>query len=125
MLFSIRGARQTVDLGTMMGASGFRNSAFVVTLQVHVYAFGSVPLKTYLPDGDIDLSIFLKNATPETRVNWLNELEAALKAEQRRTGASRIGDVSSVSRAEVRPATACTSWSVESIWGDVPLVKLA
>lgn len=52
------------------------------TLQVEAFMFGSVPLKTYLPDGDIDLSVFQAKGT-SLRDSWATRLSALLEAEQR------------------------------------------
>ncbi|CAD6258688.1 unnamed protein product [Miscanthus lutarioriparius] len=46
-----------------------------------VFPFGSVPLKTYLPDGDIDLTLFGPAISDE---NLANEVCAILKLEERR-----------------------------------------
>lgn len=32
-------------------------SSFFMSMHLQVFPFGSVPLKTYLPDGDIDLTV--------------------------------------------------------------------
>jgi DNA polymerase sigma len=69
-------------------------------LQVTAYMFGSVPLKTYLPDGDIDLSIFTTEGS--IRDTWALRLQDKLEEEQRNSSALfRIGDVQ-VINAEVR-----------------------
>jgi len=67
--------------------------------------FGSVPLKTYLPDGDIDMAVFqLRGAS--VRDTWTTRLSAVLEAEARLTRpAFRVKDVQ-VIHAEVRPAGA-------------------
>lgn len=64
--------------------------------------FGSVPLKTYLPDGDIDMAVFqLRGAS--VRDTWTTRLSAVLEAEARLTRpAFRVKDVQ-VIHAEVRP----------------------
>ncbi|KAJ6847112.1 uncharacterized protein M6B38_284895 [Iris pallida] len=46
-----------------------------------VFTFGSVPLKTYLPDGDIDLTAFSNNES--LKDNWANEVRDALENEER------------------------------------------
>ena len=51
-------------------------------VQVEAYMFGSVPLKTYLPDGDIDLAVF-QGKGPRLRDMWTSELSALLEAEGR------------------------------------------
>lgn len=48
-------------------------------MQVTASMFGSVPLKTYLPDGDIDLSIFTKDTG--IRNTWTTQLQARLEDE--------------------------------------------
>eukprot|EP00897_Mesotaenium_endlicherianum_P001132 jgi/Mesen1/11019/ME000098S10414 len=45
-----------------------------------VYPFGSVPLKTYLPDGDIDLTAF--SLIPHVKDTWANEVRAILEQEE-------------------------------------------
>lgn len=53
--------------------------------------FGSVPLRTYLPDGDIDLSIFCPDPLKD---GWAPKLHARLEEEQRNAHAPfKIGDV--------------------------------
>ena len=54
--------------------------------------FGSVPLKTYLPDGDIDLALFQKSG-PSIRNSWYKRLADVLEAEQRRPGPCIVRDV--------------------------------
>ena len=63
--------------------------------------FGSVPLKTYLPDGDIDLSVF-QSKGPSLQDSWTTKLCHALQAEGRNHQAPyRVRDVQ-VIHAEVR-----------------------
>lgn len=61
-------------------------------MQVAAYTFGSVPLKTYLPDGDIDLSLFQKSGASLKYV-WFDRLKAAFISEQQKTGPTRVSDV--------------------------------
>jgi hypothetical protein len=65
--------------------------------------FGSVPLKTYLPDGDIDLSIFCgPDAAAALKEGWAARLQSVLLAERGRAGAPyEVGDVTLIN-AEVR-----------------------
>lgn len=46
-----------------------------------VFTFGSVPLKTYLPDGDIDLTAFSKNQN--LKDTWANEVRIMLENEEK------------------------------------------
>ncbi|KAK9103860.1 hypothetical protein Sjap_021114 [Stephania japonica] len=46
-----------------------------------VFTFGSVPLKTYLPDGDIDLTAFSENQT--LKETWANEVRIMLENEEK------------------------------------------
>ncbi|GJU70151.1 retrotransposon protein, putative, ty1-copia subclass [Tanacetum coccineum] len=46
-----------------------------------VFTFGSVPLKTYLPNGDIDLSAFSNN--PSLKDLWANEVVNLLETEEK------------------------------------------
>ena len=63
--------------------------------------FGSVPLKTYLPDGDIDLSVFQSKGA-SLQDSWTTKLCHALQAEGRNHQAPyRVRDVQ-VIHAEVR-----------------------
>ncbi|GMH26381.1 hypothetical protein Nepgr_028224 [Nepenthes gracilis] len=72
------------------------------SLGCQVFPFGSVPLKTYLPDGDIDLTAFGDFNLEEALVN----------------------DVYSVLEAEDRnPAAECTVKDVQYISAEVKLVK--
>ena len=64
-----------------------------VALQVEAFMFGSVPLKTYLPDGDIDLAVF-QGKGPKLRDTWNAELSAFLETEGRNTFTQfRVKDV--------------------------------
>lgn len=47
---------------------------------MQVFTFGSVPLKTYLPDGDIDLTVFSNNLS--LKDNWASKVEEILKSEE-------------------------------------------
>eukprot|EP00899_Mesostigma_viride_P015212 jgi/Mesvir1/23692/Mv18645-RA.1 len=68
--------------------------------ETRVFAFGSVPLKTYLPDGDIDLTAF-SNAR-DFRERWASELRTVLEAEERRSDAEfRVKDIQTIN-AEVK-----------------------
>ena len=61
--------------------------------QVEAFMFGSVPLKTYLPDGDIDLSVFQSKGN-SLRDSWTTKLCLVLEDEQRDPCASfRVRDV--------------------------------
>ena len=67
----------------------------VPCVQVKAFMFGSVPLRTYLPDGDIDLAVFQKSGPP-IREFWFKKLGDALEAEQRRSGHCTVRDVQSI-----------------------------
>ena len=71
--------------------------------QVDAFMFGSVPLKTYLPDGDIDLSIFCgPDVAAALKDAWALKLQNVLLAEQANADAPFVvGDVT-VINAEVR-----------------------
>lgn len=58
-------------------------------MQVFAFMFGSVPLRTYLPDGDIDISIFtpLVSSTDPIRESWTTDLLRALEKEGSRRDA--------------------------------------
>ncbi|KAK9809872.1 hypothetical protein WJX72_000706 [[Myrmecia] bisecta] len=69
--------------------------------EVEAFMFGSVPLKTYLPDGDIDLSVFQSKGS-SLRDTWANRLAAVLEDEQHNQHAPlRVRDVQ-VIHAEVK-----------------------
>ncbi|KAK8962448.1 hypothetical protein KSP40_PGU015463 [Platanthera guangdongensis] len=65
-----------------------------------VFTFGSVPLKTYLPDGDIDLTAFSKN--DDLKDTWANEVRLVLENEERSENAEfRVKEVQYI-QAEVK-----------------------
>ncbi|KAL0921802.1 hypothetical protein M5K25_008911 [Dendrobium thyrsiflorum] len=65
-----------------------------------VFTFGSVPLKTYLPDGDIDLTAF--NKDEDMKDNWANEVREVLENEERSESADfRVKEVQYI-QAEVK-----------------------
>jgi hypothetical protein len=73
-----------------------------VLLQTTAFMFGSVPLKTYLPDGDIDVSVF---CTPDTaqalKDMWTTRLQKVIEGEQQNGNAPyEISDIT-VINAEV------------------------
>ncbi|XP_030970235.1 uncharacterized protein LOC115990551 [Quercus lobata] len=53
------------------------SSGFVLILQV--FPYGSVPLKTYLPDGDIDLTTL---SCPSVEDAWVSDVHAVLREEE-------------------------------------------
>ncbi|WJX86815.1 hypothetical protein P8452_69075 [Trifolium repens] len=53
--------------------------------QLQVFTFGSVPLKTYLPDGDIDLTAFCKNQS--LKDNWAHQVRDMLENEEKNENA--------------------------------------
>ncbi|XP_011625756.1 uncharacterized protein LOC18440727 isoform X1 [Amborella trichopoda] len=65
-----------------------------------VFTFGSVPLKTYLPDGDIDLTAFSNN--PNLKDTWANEVREVLESEEKSENAEfRVKEVQYI-QAEVK-----------------------
>ncbi|KAJ6827806.1 uncharacterized protein M6B38_365105 [Iris pallida] len=65
-----------------------------------VFTFGSVPLKTYLPDGDIDLTAFSNNEN--LKETWANEVRDVLENEERSENAEfRVKEVQYI-QAEVK-----------------------
>jgi hypothetical protein len=52
-----------------------------LSFSLQVFTFGSVPLKTYLPDGDIDVAAFGNNE--ELKFNWANLVRDALEREEK------------------------------------------
>jgi hypothetical protein len=86
-------------------------------LQVNAYMFGSVPLRTYLPDGDIDLSVFCaQDVAQPIRDTWAMRLQGVIEQEQSSgTGPYKIGDIT-VINAEVsnrRSSTPC--WTCKQL----------
>ncbi|KAL1211163.1 hypothetical protein V5N11_022760 [Cardamine amara subsp. amara] len=53
--------------------------------QVEIFTFGSVPLKTYLPDGDIDLTAFSPNQN--LKDSWANLVRDMLEKEEKNENA--------------------------------------
>lgn len=65
-----------------------------------VFTFGSVPLKTYLPDGDIDLTAFSRNQN--LKDTWANEVKDMLESEEKNEDAEfRVKEVQYI-QAEVK-----------------------
>ncbi|XP_071705577.1 uncharacterized protein [Rutidosis leptorrhynchoides] len=65
-----------------------------------VFTFGSVPLKTYLPDGDIDLTAFSDN--PNLKDSWATEVRDLLETEEKNENAEfRVKEVQYI-QAEVK-----------------------
>ena len=62
--------------------------------------FGSVPLKTYLPDGDIDLSVFQAKGN-SLRETWATRLCSVLESEEHNPSALFIVKDVQVIHAEV------------------------
>lgn len=71
-------------------------------LQVRVVTFGSVPLKTYLPDGDIDLTAFSKNQN--IKESWAHQVRDMLENEEKNENAEfHVKEVQYI-QAEVCPS---------------------
>ncbi|XP_062154987.1 uncharacterized protein LOC133863032 isoform X5 [Alnus glutinosa] len=65
-----------------------------------VFTFGSVPLKTYLPDGDIDLTAFSENQN--LKDTWAHQVRDMLEREERNENAEfRVKEVQYI-QAEVK-----------------------
>lgn len=57
-----------------------------------MFTFGSVPLKTYLPDGDIDLTSFSKNQS--SKETWAHQVRDMLENEEKNENAEfRVKEV--------------------------------
>ena len=68
---------------------------------IQVFKFGSVPLKTYLPDGDIDLTAFSKNQN--LKETWAHQVRDILENEEKNENAEfRVKEVQYI-QAEVGP----------------------
>jgi hypothetical protein len=69
---------------------------------LQVFTFGSVPLKTYLPDGDIDLTAFSENQN--LKDTWAHQVRDMLEREERNENAEfRVKEVQYI-QAEVCPS---------------------
>ena len=65
-----------------------------------MFTFGSVPLKTYLPDGDIDLTAFSNNQN--LKDTWANQVRDMLENEEKNENAEfHVKEVQYI-QAEVR-----------------------
>ena len=65
-----------------------------------VFTFGSVPLKTYLPDGDIDLTAFSTNQN--LKDTWAHQVRDMLENEEQNENAEfRVKEVQYI-QAEVK-----------------------
>ncbi|KAI4307136.1 hypothetical protein L6164_030355 [Bauhinia variegata] len=83
-----------------------------------VFTFGSVPLKTYLPDGDIDLTAFSNNQN--WKDNWASEVRDILESEEKSKDAEfRVKDVQYI-QAEVK----IVKCLVENIVVDISMNQL-
>ena len=60
-------------------------------VQTVAYIFGSVPLKTYLPDGDIDIAVFQRHGST-SKDTWTARLLHFLEKEQKRRTDFEIKD---------------------------------
>ncbi|EFJ38851.1 hypothetical protein SELMODRAFT_70578, partial [Selaginella moellendorffii] len=84
-----------------------------------VFTFGSVPLRTYLPDGDIDLTAF--SGHQHLQESWANDVRAVLEAEERSKDAEfRVKEVQYI-QAEVVKIIKCL---VENIVVDISFNQL-
>ena len=69
---------------------------------LQVFTLGSVPLKTYLPDGDIDLTAFSNNQN--LKDTWANQVRDMLQSEEKNENAEfRVKEVQYI-QAEVGPS---------------------
>lgn len=78
---------------------------FPPELQVEAFTFGSVPLHTYLPDGDVDISVFalLSGHNDVLKNNWWTQLYPfLLKEAARKDAAFRITDCQAITATEVK-----------------------
>lgn len=67
-----------------------------------MFTFGSVPLKTYLPDGDIDLTAFSKNQN--LKETWAHQVRDILENEEKNENAEfHVKEVQYI-QAEVCPS---------------------
>jgi hypothetical protein len=57
----------------------------MISFCLQVFTFGSVPLKTYLPDGDIDVTAF--STSEDLNETWANLVRDALEREEKSANA--------------------------------------
>uniref|UniRef100_A0A2P2KFE7 Uncharacterized protein MANES_09G116700 n=1 Tax=Rhizophora mucronata TaxID=61149 RepID=A0A2P2KFE7_RHIMU len=82
------------------GVVDYVNRLFISSLGIQVFPYGSVPLKTYLPDGDIDLTAISSPAFEDAMVT---DVYAVLRGEEHNEDAPyEIKDVHHID-AEVFP----------------------
>ncbi|KAE8709430.1 Alpha/beta-Hydrolases superfamily protein [Hibiscus syriacus] len=75
-----------------------------------VFTFGSVPLKTYLPDGDIDLTAFSKNQN--LKDTWAHQVRDMLENEEKNENAEfRVKEVQYIQAEDLK----CTNLSNVSV----------
>lgn len=65
---------------------------------LQVFPYGSVPLKTYLPDGDIDLTVFGGTNVEDTLAD---DIKSVLEEEEKNTAAEFVVKDVQLIRAEV------------------------
>ena len=83
-----------------------------------VFPYGSVPLKTYLPDGDIDLTVF--SGSQHLEDVFVTHVHAVLKGEENNEAARfHVKDVHRID-AEVLLTFICCFFS----FGNIPSLKL-
>lgn len=73
--------------------------------QLQVFPYGSVPLKTYLPDGDIDLTTFGGTNFEDALAN---DMVSILEAEDKNRAAEFVVKDVQLIRAEVLNFFSCT-----------------
>lgn len=104
----------------MLNLLAYRFYIYVITITcllyiAQVFAFGSVPLKTYLPDGDIDLTVLGNTSYDSTLVN---DVYCILESEEQNSDAEFI--VKNLERidAEVHSPvyTSCTFLVIHCGW---------
>eukprot|EP00004_Rigifila_ramosa_P017213 TRINITY_DN4164_c0_g1_i1.p1 TRINITY_DN4164_c0_g1~~TRINITY_DN4164_c0_g1_i1.p1 ORF type:complete len:1108 (-),score=148.62 TRINITY_DN4164_c0_g1_i1:35-3028(-) len=70
--------------GVLEFIEGLIRDALAADDTAEVMPYGSLPLKTYLPDGDVDLEVFVSGRTATT---WLSDVKATLE----RVAANPVG----------------------------------
>jgi hypothetical protein len=80
-LFSLSYAWQGYYLTGMLEVPHIYTEKSSLPFSLQVFTFGSVPLKTYLPDGDIDVTAF--GNSEELKEIWANLVRDALEREEK------------------------------------------
>ena len=92
---------------------GTRNTPTDVLRDFRVFTLGYVPLKSYFPDGDIDLSLFSKHQNLND--TWAKEICNVLESEEKSEYAEfHVKEVHYI-KAEVYSLLSLSFWEIEHL----------